>query len=229
VDCFLEEEMTEEQTPVEEVKETVEEAAEAAAGEARTFTDRVSVTGGDLVKTIQSLLREAAVRKITVQDKTGRTLVEIPLYAGMAGALILGYGTVLALIAAWFAEVSILIERDKASDEHAPTVVGDAIERAAGSISTKTSELAGSISALFGSAARGASDATRRAAESIEGRLSGVAETFEEKAAEAAESVEQAQAEAAAPRQCAAITKSGTRCKRSAIAGSEFCSMHQPA
>ncbi|WP_374688181.1 DUF4342 domain-containing protein [Promineifilum sp.] len=220
--------MTDEQTPVEEVKETVEETAEEAASKARTVTDRVSVAGGDLVKTVQSLLREAAVRKITVQDKTGRNLIEIPLYAGMAGAIILGYGTVLALIAAWFAEVSILIERDKASDEHSPTVVGDAIERAAGSISTKTSELAGSISALFGNAARTASDATRRAAESIEGRFTGVAETFEEKAAEAAEAVEQAQAEAAAPHQCAAITKSGTRCKRMAVTGSDFCAMHQP-
>jgi hypothetical protein len=220
--------MTEEQTTPEEIKETVEETAEEAADKSRTATDRVSVAGGDLVKTVQSLLREAAVRKITVQDKTGRTLVEIPLYAGMAGAILLGYGTVLALIAAWFAEVSILIERDKASDEHTPTVVGDAIERAAGSISTKTSEIAASVAALFGSAARAAGGATRRAADSIEGRLSGVAETFEEKAEAAAEAVEQAEEAAAAPRQCAAITKSGTRCKRTAITGSDFCSMHQP-
>lgn len=30
------------------------------------------------------------------------------------------------------------------------------------------------------------------------------------------------------PTRCAAITKSGTRCKRTATAGSQYCSIHQP-
>ncbi len=30
------------------------------------------------------------------------------------------------------------------------------------------------------------------------------------------------------PKQCIAITKSGNRCKRNAVAGSDYCSMHQP-
>ena len=66
-----------------EMKEMADEAVEAG----RTFTERVSVTGGDLIETVQSLLREATVRKITIQDKDGRNLLEIPLYAGIAGAL----------------------------------------------------------------------------------------------------------------------------------------------
>ncbi len=110
-----------------ELNTMADEAAEAG----RTFTERVSVTGGELIETVQSLLREATVRKITIQDKDGRNLLEIPLYAGIAGALILGSATVLALIAAWFAQVSILIERDKGHDG-GPTVVGEAVERAGG-------------------------------------------------------------------------------------------------
>ena len=46
--------MTDEMIPM------TEEAAEAG----RTITERVSVTGGELIETVQSLLREAAVRRI---------------------------------------------------------------------------------------------------------------------------------------------------------------------
>ena len=125
-----------------EMKEMADEAAEMG----RTFTERVSVTGGELIETVQSLLREATVRRITIQDKDGRNLLEIPLYAGIAGALVLGSATVLALIAAWFAQVSILIERDKGHDG-GPTVVGEAVERAAGSASSAASQVVGGVTA----------------------------------------------------------------------------------
>mgnify|MGYP000851312110 CR=1 FL=1 len=253
--------MTDDSVPLEE------EVREAG----RTFTERVSVTGSDLVETVQSLLREAAVRKITIQDKDGRTLLEIPLYAGVAGALILGSATVLALIAAWFAQVSILIERDKASDR-GPTVVGEAVERAAGTAQSAASQVVGSVSAFFGTAAHGAGDAARKLADILEARLNSAASSTDsaaekvgEKADEAATAVgdaadtaaqkmtdaasavagkahdaadaagSRAQDAAAAledalpERQCAAITKAGTRCKRPAMDGSDFCAIHQVA
>ncbi len=264
--------MTDEMIPM------TEEAAEAG----RAFTERVSVTGGELIETVQSLLREAAVRKITIQDKDGRNLLEIPLYAGIAGALILGSATVLALIAAWFAQVSILIERDKAHDG-GPTVVGEAVERAAGSASSAASSVVGGVTAFFGSAAHSAGEAARHMADALEARLGRAVETSDAAAEQAAESAEaaaekvgeaadaaaakvsekadaaaekagevadsaaaavedaaealgtkahdaaEALADMAPERQCAAITKAGTRCKRPAMDGSEFCSMHQVA
>jgi len=217
--------MTEETTSTEELKD-----------EARTATERISVAGSDLIKTVQALLREAAVRKITVQDKNGRTLIEFPLYAGIVGAFFVGSWTVLALIAAWFAEVSILIERDPQSDG-GPSVVGEAVDRAAGGASesarsaTESARSAAAsaksgLGAAISGAARGASDLARKAADSLEGRM-GHEEMAQ--AEEAAEAIKAAAAEAAAePRQCAALTKSGTRCKRHAVAGSEYCSTHQP-
>ncbi len=45
----------------------------------------------------------------------------------------------------------------------------------------------------------------------------------------AAEAIIEAAGEAVAePKQCAGITKSGARCKRTALAGSEYCSIHAP-
>jgi hypothetical protein len=286
--------MTDEMIPM------TEEAAEAG----RTITERVSVTGGELIETVQSLLREAAVRRITIQDKDGRTLLDIPLYAGIAGALVLGSATVLALIAAWFAQVSILIERDRAHDG-GPSVVGEAVERAAGSASSAASQVVGGVSAFFGGAARGAGDAARRVADALEARLGRAVESSDAAAEQAAESADAAAvkvgeavdavaekatetadaaaikvgeavdvaaakvsetadaaaekagevagsaatkvedaaaalgekaneaadalAEMAPERQCAAMTKAGTRCKRPAMDGSDYCSMHQVA
>lgn len=255
--------MTDETIPVQE----------ESAAEMRTFTERVSVTGGELVETVQALLREAAVRKITVQDKDGRTLVEIPLYAGIAGALILGYATVLALIAAWFAQVSILIERDHASDR-GPSAVGEAMERAVGRATTASSQVVGSVMALLGSASQTASGTVNRLADSLETRLraqgeamADAADVIDVQGVEVAapeppaltaddarrrvnEALDVARGDiqtdaddalppdvedagellaAAEPRQCAAITKAGSRCKRPAVVGSEFCSMHQVA
>jgi hypothetical protein len=201
--------MTEQEIPMEEeIKES-----------AKTVTDRVSVAGSDLIQTVQALLREAAVRKITVQDKNGRTLVEFPLYAGIIGALFVGSWTVLALIAAWFAEVSILIERDATADDQ-PSVVGEAVDRTAGNVSTAAHSAKSSVGAMVGSAAHAASGLAKRAADSLESRMAAG-----EKSAEA---IIEAASAAAEPRQCAAITKSGTRCKRNALAGSDYCSTHQP-
>ena len=250
-----------------EMKEMADEAAEAG----RTFTERVSVTGGELIETVQSLLREATVRKITIQDKDGRNLLEIPLYAGIAGALVLGSATVLALIAAWFAQVSILIERDKGHDG-GPTVVGEVVERAAGSASSAASQVVGGVTAFFGTATRGAGDAARRMADALEARLGRATETTDAAAEMAGETADEvatkvsetahdaaakmseladaaatkagevadmaatkahdaaeALADAAPEHQCAAMTKAGTRCKRDALDGSDYCTIHQIA
>jgi hypothetical protein len=95
--------------------------SETQNGRKNRWSEELSVAGDQLVKTVQSLLREAVVRTITVKDRNGRTLIEIPLYAGAAGVLFLGWWSALLLIAAWFTEVSILIEREEETAEAAST------------------------------------------------------------------------------------------------------------
>ncbi len=213
-----------------EMTENVEDLKE----ETRRATERMSVAGSDLIKTVQSLLREAAVRRITIQDKTGRTLIEIPLYAGVIGALFVGSWTVLALIAAWFAEVSILIERDNDDADAEPTVVGEAVERAAGTAAEAARSAAATaksgLGAALGGAAHAAGGLARRAADAIEGRLSQAdADADMARGQEAAEAIiAAAAAQSAEPQRCIALTKSGERCKRTAAAGSAYCGTHQP-
>jgi hypothetical protein len=201
-----------------------------AAEEVNRFTERISVAGSDLVAAMQALLREGAVRKITVKDKTGRTLLEFPLYAGVIGTFVVGYWTVLALIAAWFAEVSILIERDLESDGDGPAISGEYAERAAEtlksarhktpeSVKTAAGSATAAVSGAAGGLAHSASDLAKWAADTLEGRLR-AAGVVNDEAAEATTAAE--------PKQCIALTKAGTRCKRTATTGSDYCSTHQP-
>ncbi len=82
-----------------------------AEGKGKTWTEEVSVAGHELLDTLKKLIKEAAVRKITVKDDNDKTLLEIPLYAGIAGVVVLGPWTAAALVAAWVADLTIEIER----------------------------------------------------------------------------------------------------------------------
>ena len=64
-----------------------------------------------------------------------------------------------------------------------------------------------------------------KVAEATAMKVEDAVEAVGDKAHEAADAL----ADMAPERQCAAITKAGTRCKRPAMDGSEFCSIHQVA
>ncbi len=227
--------MTDHSIPVDEIEEP--------AGKANNeWTEEVSVAGGRLVETIQELLREAVVRKIAIQDKDGKTLLEIPLYAGVLGVAFLGYWSVLALIAAWFTEVSILIVREGIPDE-APAAdksdkEADADKKAAAeAASVSVNEMAGkagsALSDVIFRASKAASDLASRAADAVEGtpaatngNANGTAQAAQ---APVAEKPAPPKESAAEPQRCQATTKAGTQCKRNALEGSDFCSTHKPA
>ena len=54
----------------------------------RTFVEEFSVGSDDLVKKVKELLHEANVRKIIVRDEQGRVLLELPVTAGLVGAVL---------------------------------------------------------------------------------------------------------------------------------------------
>ncbi|MDX1414492.1 MAG: DUF4342 domain-containing protein [Candidatus Promineifilaceae bacterium] len=92
----------------------VEEEFEAEQGEKekKTWEEHLHVDSDEIVGKVQELLREAAVRKITIKDESGKTLLSIPLYAGFASLVVFGAWNALALLAAWVAKFSIIIERE---------------------------------------------------------------------------------------------------------------------
>ena len=105
------------------IEEELKGAAHKVEDTAKRWTEQISVRGGDLGETLGRLAKEATVRKITVKSESGKTLLEIPLVLGVAGAVIVGPWTAILLVAAWLTRVSILIEY-----EAAPTQVEEAVE-----------------------------------------------------------------------------------------------------
>jgi transcription termination factor NusA len=91
---------------------TIEEDFEASEnGQGyKAWEEEIKVAGDELVGKVQELIKEAAVRKITIKDDSGKTLLSIPLWSGIVGVMVFGGWTALALIAAWAANLSIIIE-----------------------------------------------------------------------------------------------------------------------
>ncbi|MEK7605752.1 MAG: DUF4342 domain-containing protein [Patescibacteria group bacterium] len=74
-------------------------------------TETFKVSGEELLKKVKELLHEGNIRRITIKDKKGKTIVEFPLTIGVAGALIAPALAAIGAIAALVTECSITVER----------------------------------------------------------------------------------------------------------------------
>lgn len=95
----------------EEIK--IEEDVEEGNGEKaeKITTEELVIKGEEVVEAVKKLIHEAGVRRIVINYKDGRTILEIPLVLGLAGIALLPMWSALALIAALVTECSIVVER----------------------------------------------------------------------------------------------------------------------
>ncbi len=73
--------------------------------------EEFSVSSGDLVNKVKSLLHEGNVRRIIVKDEKGRVLLEIPVTVGIVGVLLAPWLAALGAIAALATRCTIVVER----------------------------------------------------------------------------------------------------------------------
>ncbi|PJC32601.1 hypothetical protein CO051_02900 [Candidatus Roizmanbacteria bacterium CG_4_9_14_0_2_um_filter_39_13] len=73
-----------------------------------TFT----LTGDGLLKKVKELINEGNIRKITIKDKTGKTIFIVPLTLGVVGAVLAPVLAGIGAIAALITECSITVERE---------------------------------------------------------------------------------------------------------------------
>jgi hypothetical protein len=111
------------------IEEELGDAAEKAGAEGKRRIEQISARGDELKVTLGRLAKEATVRKITIKNRDGKTVANIPFALGAAGVLIIGPWTAALLAGAWLARMSILIEY-----EEAPSKVEEAVDEAAGQI-----------------------------------------------------------------------------------------------
>lgn len=70
------------------------------------------VDGENVLKKVKELVREGNVRKITIKDKTGKSLIVLPLTVGVVGAVIAPALAAVGALAALVTECTIAVERE---------------------------------------------------------------------------------------------------------------------
>ncbi len=88
-------------------------ACGAPAGK-NTTTQEFTVSADEVAKKVRDLLHEGNVSRIVVKDEGGKTLLEIPVTAGVVGALLAPWLAAAGAIAALATRCTIVVVRNKA-------------------------------------------------------------------------------------------------------------------
>ena len=75
------------------------------------FTEELKVEGKELVDTVKRIIHEGNVRRVVVRNPEGRTILDIPVNAGVLGAVVFPMIATLANIAVYAAKYTLIIER----------------------------------------------------------------------------------------------------------------------
>jgi hypothetical protein len=78
--------------------------------------EEFKVKGDELLGRIKELVREGNVRRVTIKNSEGKSLLEIPLTIGVVGALIAPVAAAIGAVAAMLTECSIEVTRRAESD-----------------------------------------------------------------------------------------------------------------
>lgn len=74
-------------------------------------TEEIKVQGDQLLAKVKELVRAGNVRRITLKNAEGVTMLEIPLSLGVVGALVLPVWAAIGAIAALAVDYTIVVEK----------------------------------------------------------------------------------------------------------------------
>ena len=77
--------------------------------------DEFKVEAGKLKDTLKAILREGNVRRVVIRNAQGRTLLDMPLTAGVAGMVLAPFWMAVAGVVALAKEFTVAVERDPGS------------------------------------------------------------------------------------------------------------------
>ncbi len=86
--------------------------------EHKVRTEEFKVSGEAVISKIKEIVHEGNVRRITIKNEHGDTLIEIPLTLGVVGAFLIPVWAAIGAIAALAANLTIVVE--KVEDSGAP-------------------------------------------------------------------------------------------------------------
>jgi Domain of unknown function (DUF4342) len=74
-------------------------------------TEEFHVNGEQLIAKIKELIHEGNIRRITIKNKEGKTLIEFPLTFGVVGALLAPTLAAVGAVAALIGEAIVVVEK----------------------------------------------------------------------------------------------------------------------
>ena len=94
--------------------------------EERVRKEEFRVRGDAVIAKIKEILHEGNIRRITIQNEEGNTLIEIPLTIGVVGFLLLPVWAAIGAIAALAANLNIVVEKIEPTPGDSTTQQDDA-------------------------------------------------------------------------------------------------------
>ena len=79
--------------------------------EQKVRTEEFQVSGDMLVAKIKELVHQGNIRRITIRNEEGRTLIDIPLTLGVVGAILVPQLAAIGAIAVLVTRCTILVEK----------------------------------------------------------------------------------------------------------------------
>ncbi|MGD2067902.1 MAG: DUF4342 domain-containing protein [Gemmatimonadota bacterium] len=83
----------------------------SAGGERDARTEEHRVPGDQVLRKVKELIREGNIRRISIRNEEGRTLLEIPMSLGVVGAVLAPTFAAVGAVAALVTNCSIVVER----------------------------------------------------------------------------------------------------------------------
>ncbi len=77
----------------------------------KQYTEEFTVSGDAVLAKVKELIHEGNIRRLSIKNEEGRTLIEIPLTIGVIGTLLLPVWAAIGAIAALAAKLTISVER----------------------------------------------------------------------------------------------------------------------
>ena len=75
-------------------------------------TQEFQLNGDEVVAKVKELIHEGNIRRITIKNEDGRTMLEVPLTLGLIGAALLPVFAAIGAAAALATRCTIVVERD---------------------------------------------------------------------------------------------------------------------
>ncbi len=79
--------------------------------EPKVKTEEIQMQGEQIVAKVKELVRQGNIRRVSIKNEEGKTLVDIPLTLGVVGALFLPQLAALGAIAALVTNCTIVVEK----------------------------------------------------------------------------------------------------------------------